>query len=115
MGFVVPALLACALWVALFLWWQFWRPNRDAEVRFGRAVAAVVAGMLFIAAYRTMLAPSHLECSQGYQTRDGFECDDYGRAAGPDADQVLLLAAMGAGATWVSASSRLWLEDGKSG
>jgi len=104
-----------AVWLGLIWFWKSSRPDRAAEVGFGRAVAGVVAGVLLAASVLATQRTSHFECTQRIQTRDGSECvGDYVPAPGPDAFEVLLLAGLAATAFWVAASAALWAAETES-
>ena len=51
----VLVLAPVALWIALIWTWKSWRPDRDGEVHFGRAVAGLTAGVLLVG---SVLLPS---------------------------------------------------------
>lgn len=112
---LVPLLLGGALWLALFVVWQVWHPDRDAEVRFGRAVAGAVAGMFFVASFLATQEAHHVECTRWVRTRDERICvgDDV-LVPGPDLVMVLFLAAASAPAFWLAVAAGPWADDERS-
>ncbi len=54
-----------AVWLGLISFRKRWRPDRDAEVRFGRAVAGLTAGVLLVGSVHEPAGQSHRLQSDG--------------------------------------------------
>lgn len=92
-------LLPAGLFFALRFAWAAWRPSPETSDRLKRALAATIAGVLFVGAYVASQREYHEACTQSVQTRDGTECvGDYVTVPGPDRFEILLLIASGVGA-----------------
>ena len=100
-------LLPVALWYGLRYFGSRWRMGELENDRLNRAIAGIIAGVLFVQAFSYWTASHHMECTQEVQTRDGIECvGDYVTAKGPDRSKAFTVAFFGGLAVWYAITKR---------
>jgi hypothetical protein len=95
-----------AAWFVLRWIWSVWRPDAATESRLSDTLAGATAGIFLVGAVLAARSDHHFDCTQGVQTRDGYECvGDYVRVPGPDLGEAVMFV-VGAGfAFWFGVMS----------